>query len=171
MTAHAPAAHRGALRRLPSGAGWLLGFVVVVIGLAGVMVARSLPAGLLAGSAPLVAPREVGDVALDADPDGLALAVVLVDGQGNDLPLAGTLDLRLELPTGEQWHDRRAVTPADFSRLPPASALAGRLGYRVVVPRSAWVTPPRAGDKVAVYTNVEPTAGAAFTSLATPLAP
>lgn len=76
MTARASAVHGRAFRRLPSGAGWLVAFVVVLVALAGVM-----------------------------------------------------------------------------------------------VPRSDWVTPPHAGDKVAVYTSVEPTAGPAFTSLATPLAP
>ena len=106
----------------------------------------------------------VGQIALEPDPIGSRVDVVLVDRVGQDTPLNGSLNVSVRAPDGALWQTSRDVSNSDFQTLPDSSALAGRTGYSLVVPAGDWAYPPRRGGLATVSVHATPSDGAAFTT-------
>lgn len=111
-------------------------------------------------------PTSISRVVLEPDPGGVALSLVLLDRAGRDTTLTGTLGIELREPDGALVQYQRSVTPADFQVLPPDSFFAGRAGYRLVIPPTAWARPPRSGQ-ASIVVSVAPRDGPAFTTKTT----
>ncbi len=146
-------------RSAPTGV--VVGGIVALLVL--LVILRYVPVFDLASNHP-GPPASVAQAVLESDPGGAAVGLVLVDRVGRDTTLTGDLTLEVREPDGAVWRAARTVDPKDFAPLPAGSLLAGRLGYRVVVPSAAWPRPPRRGGVAAVVVAVAPTGDPAFTS-------
>lgn len=99
---------------------------------------------------PSVEAVSVARVVLEPADQGTAISLVLQDRAGNDAILLGELSLELREPDGAVWQVTRALRTTSFNPLPGTSLLAGRLGFREVIPPSAWTRPPRSGGQAAI---------------------
>jgi hypothetical protein len=116
-------------------------------------------------------PVAVSRVVLEAAPDGTAISLVLRDASGLDSVFVGQLSIELREPDGAVWQTTTNVNMTNFKTLPPGSLLAGRLGYTLTVPPTAWTRPPRRGGPATVSIGVTPVNGTRFTSSATEIFP
>ena len=112
-------------------------------------------------------PVAVGQVALEPDPTGTRVDVVLVDRVGQDTTLDGSLNVSVREPDGAVWQTSRSVTNADFETLPSDSIMAGRTGYTLVVSAGDWAHLPRRGGLATVSVRATPGDGSAVFSTQT----
>ncbi len=108
----------------------------------------------------------ISRVSLEPDPQGARVDLVIVDRFGAETTMAGDVAVQVREPDGGMWQASRTVSSGDFKTLPTGGLLAGRLGYSVVVPASDWMRAPRRGGAATVSVSVQPTAGAAFSTMA-----
>jgi hypothetical protein len=85
---------------------------------------------------------------------------------GQETTVSGDLNVKLREPDGTVWQTTRSVTAADFRTLPEGGLLAGRTGYSVLIPASDWLRAPRRGGSATVSLGIQPTEGAAFSTVA-----
>lgn len=95
-------------------------------------------------------------VLLEPTPEGPAISVVLVDRLGRDATVTGDVNVNLREPDGQLWSQTFRVGPDSFQPLPATSLLPGRLGFRTVVPATAWSRPPRQGGQASITVIVTP---------------
>jgi hypothetical protein len=116
----------------------------------------------------IVAHNAVGfsRVSLEADPLGSRIDFAVVDRVGQETTVTGQVSVKLREPDGTLWQTTRGITAADFVTLPEGGLLAGRTGYSVVIPAVDWLRAPRRGGSATVSVSVEPTDGAAFSTVA-----
>jgi hypothetical protein len=109
----------------------------------------------------------VSRVALEYDPAGARVGIVLANRLGADTSIAGDLTVKVREPDGAVWQTTRTVSAGDFVTLPQGSLLKGRTGYSVVVPVTAWARAPRRGGSATVTVTVVPADGSEpFTTVA-----
>lgn len=118
----------------------------------------------IGGSVTMAPPTNFGRVVLEPDPRGAAIALVLQNQAGGDTAMTGELAFQLQEPDGAIWRATRSVTPASFQVLPAPSLLAGRLGYRIVVPDAEWARLPRRGGQAQLIVTVRPVEAPAFST-------
>lgn len=143
---------------------WVIGAGAVGALIAALWLFEVLAPFKLFGNAAVIlsTPTSVAQIALERAGEDASISLVLQDAAGRDAPLAGDLEIELQEPNGAVWRVSRAVAPTDFSSL-PSGVLAGRLGYRVVVPARDWVRPPRRGGLASVTVVATPRGGTSFT--------
>jgi hypothetical protein len=105
-------------------------------------------------------------VSLEADPAGSRIDFAVIDRVGQETTVSGDLNIKLREPDGTVWQTTRSVTAADFRTLPEGGLLAGRTGYSVLIPASDWLRAPRRGGSATVSLGIQPTEGAAFSTVA-----
>jgi hypothetical protein len=108
----------------------------------------------------------ISRVSLEADPQGARVDFVVVDRFGAETTADGEVAVQVREPDGSVWQATRNVSSGDFKSLPAGGLLAGRLGYSVVVPASDWMRAPRRGGAATVSVSVQPTGGAAISTMA-----
>jgi len=104
-------------------------------------------------------PVAVGQLALEPDPAGTRVEVVLVDRVGQDTTLDGSLNVSVREPDGALWQTSRDVSASDFQTMPSDSVMAGRTGYSLVVSAGDWAHAPRRGGLATVSIAVTPSDG------------
>ena len=151
---------RSTARRRVSARPILLGIIfVVVAALAVVSQCTPLldPSKGISTNATSVARAE-----LDADQNGTALTIVLADPNGRDTAMVGRLAVQVKAPDGAVWSTSRIVGPNDFGAINGSGPLAGRFGYRTVIPATAWATPPRHGGQATILVIATPEGSSGF---------
>lgn len=149
--------------------------MVLVVAIAALIVVALVAARVLtslgAVSAPAANASAFGQAAIEKVESGYAVDVVLVDDQDHDAAVAGEMDVQLRQTGGQIWESRQAVTPAQFKPLPATSLLAGRVGYSVTAPSSAWTTPPSSGTPATILVTATPRSGPPITGQVTTVFP
>jgi hypothetical protein len=109
----------------------------------------------------------VSRVALESDPNGTRLEMVLVDRLGAETTVNADVTVKVREPDGSVWQATRTIGSSNFAALPAGGLLSGRLGYSVLIPSTDWVRAPRRGGAASVSITVQPSDGsAAFSTMA-----
>jgi hypothetical protein len=143
---------------------------LVLIGvptLLGLLFAWQLTQSLVRSDVVIRGAVAVSRVALEADPNGTRVEMVLVDRAGSETTVNADVNIKVREPDGSVWQVTRTVGGSDFKTLPAGGLLSGRLGYTVLIPSTDWVRAPRRGGAASVSVTVQPSDGSsAFSTMA-----